>query len=230
MKATTARNVSKGTTNAITVTPAAPTSSAVETTGAPAPPVTALITGLALAFTACTPPAISDARDEEQPRLNPTFSGRRDRHESAGGRSHERLDGIVDVVDRRDLVGDEFDGEQHGNQRDEPPRAEQVEGLAQLDPAETLGEGDREKWDVGVDARRSGERDTGQDVHATSTATWLCAIGDQNGDAEHILVARQGFVRRQGEYSDSARPSIDSPATLEGGDRGTRTDHLDTAV
>ena len=44
----------------------------------------------------------------------------------------------------------------------------QVEGLPQLDPAEPLGECDGEQRDVGVDAGGCGERDAGQDIHATS--------------------------------------------------------------
>ena len=140
----------------------------MDTTGAPTPPVTALMTGRAARLDGVHATGDQDACHEQQPRLHATASGRRDRHQAAGGRPDERLYRVVGVIDRGYLVGHEFHHEKHGHERDEPPRAEQVEGLAQLDPAEPLGECHGQQRDVGVDAGGRGERDTGQDVHATS--------------------------------------------------------------
>ena len=85
------------------------TSSMTLTTGAPAPPLTALIAGRADGLGGVHASREQHARDEQHDRRRLHDAGRADREQAAGERSHHGLDGVVDGVDGGDLVGDDLD-------------------------------------------------------------------------------------------------------------------------
>jgi hypothetical protein len=96
-----------------------------------------------------------DTRGDQQGRVDvDRLRGDRDEEQPAGGGADHRLHDVVDVVDRGDLVGHHLNEEQHRDERDGPPFAEQGVGLLELQPTGLLGRGDGQQGDVGVEARR----------------------------------------------------------------------------
>jgi len=158
-----------GRTTARTETTTATMSSSVLTIGLPTPAVDTVTIGRAAALVAWTPPASSNPAASDRMGWMSVMTwalpvgddvGAAGEQDCAGGRAHEGLDAVVDAIDRRYFVGDDLDHQQHGDQANGPPAAEQVIGRLQLNQRiaqrETRRQSHHQQRDVGVQSGATG--------------------------------------------------------------------------
>ncbi|MPN51164.1 hypothetical protein SDC9_198806 [bioreactor metagenome] len=73
------------------------------------------------------------------------------KYNGASRRTNESLNDIIDVVNRRDLIGQEFDHAQKEEHSDHPPGSERIPGTAELHQIGEFGQQrHRQQGDVGV--------------------------------------------------------------------------------
>jgi hypothetical protein len=91
--------------------------------------------------------------------------------DAACGRPNERLDHVVDAVERGHFVGDDLDDKQSGDDRHHPAVLEPCPAVRKGDQfGEPRKQAERKQRDIGIEPRRGGQPEPGQQFHGIQYA------------------------------------------------------------